>query len=219
MRNERLWDLECYWAVLFVDVFKLWTFDYFMDMIEYNVENDVSNVKDITLQDPLNSIESLVHWLLFKAESEKSYITFGRFDTFPDEKYNNYWADNYTAVVKIDLSTIKTNITNLDNDVEKINELVTWFVKTIWQSIYIISYWNEFIDRARMLVDEWFLEWFDIEKFVNVNKSIRDTINLMCFGKQYQNWYSLEKANQWTACTDVYWSAIKKVIFTSWIML
>ena len=219
MKNERLWDLECYWAVLFVDVFKLWTFDYFMDMIEYNVENDVSNVKDITLQDPLNSIESLVHWLLFKAESEKSYITFGRFDTFPDDKYNNYWADNYTAVVKIDLSTIKTNITNFDNDVEKINELVTWFVKTIWQSIYIISYWNEFINRARMLVDEWFLEWFDIEKFVNVNKSIRDTINLMCFGKQYQNWYSLEKANQWTVCTDVYWSAIKKVIFTSWIML
>jgi hypothetical protein len=47
-----------------------------MEMIEYNVENDVSNVRDITMQDPITSIESLVHGLLFKAESEKSYITY-----------------------------------------------------------------------------------------------------------------------------------------------
>jgi hypothetical protein len=59
-------------------------------MIEYNVEADVSNVKDITNSDPMSIIESLIHGLMFRAEQEKSFISHGRFDTFPDKNYNNY---------------------------------------------------------------------------------------------------------------------------------
>lgn len=218
-KNERLWDLECYWMLLYVDVFKFGAIEDFINLIEYNVENDVSNVRDITWVEPVSAVESLVHGLIFRAEQEKSYITYGRFDVFPDKKYNNYGEWNFTSVLKIDLSTIKTNVTNYDNDVEKINEIQTWFVKTIWQSIYIVSYWQEIVNRVAALVEEWFIEGIDIEKFKEVNKSIWETINLMCFGKSFQNWYSVEKATRSTECPDVYWQAIKKVIFSSWIML
>ena len=216
--NERLWDLECYWMVLYVDVFSLWTADQFLDMIEYNVEADVSNVRDLTWSDPMQAIESLIHGLIFRAEWEKSYISYWKFDVFPDTKYNNYWTDNFTIVVKIDLSTIKTSVTNYDNDVEKINEIMPGFVKTIWQSIYIVSYWEEFLNRAMMLVEEWFID-IDMDMVRTVNKLVRDTIILMCNGKNFQNWYSIEKATMSTTCPDLYWQAIKKVIFTLWIML
>lgn len=216
--NERLWDLESYGMVLYVDAFKLWTIQEFMDMVEYNVEADVSNVKDITASDPLWNIESLIHWLMYRADQEKSYIAYGRFDTFPDANYNNYGRTNFTSIVKIDLSSIKTSVTNYDNDVEKINEICKWFVKTINKCVYICSYWDEIINRVKMLVDEWFVE-LDIDMFLEVNNLIKDIINLMSNGKNYHSRYSMEKATASTECPDLLWSALKKVIFNLWIML
>ena len=70
-----------------------------------------------------------------------------------------------------------------------------------------------------MLYDEWFLEWFDIDMFKDINNLVKEVCMLMCFWKRYQDWYSLENATQSTACPDLYWNAIKKVIFTSWVML
>ena len=217
--NERLWDLESYWMVLYVDVFQFWSINQFLDMIEYNVEADVSNIKDITWWDIMQSIESLIHWLLFRADQEKSYISYWRFDVFPDDKYNNYGEWNFTTVVKIDLSTIKTSVTNYDNDVEKINEIIKWFVKTIWKAIYICSYWEEIVNRVKVLVEEWFIEDINIDLFIAVNNLIKANINVMCNWKQHLSWYSLERANQSTKCPDLYWQALKKVIFTCWIML
>jgi hypothetical protein len=217
--NERLWDLECYWMILYVDVFKLWTIDEYLDMLDYNVQADISNVKDITWADPLQSIESLIHWLLFRADNEKSYIAYWRYDTFPDKRYNNYWENNFTTVVKIDLSTTKTAVTNYDNDVEKINELMPWFVKTINNYVYICSYWDEMINRVKVLVEEWFLEDFDFDFFVAVNSEIKSSINMMCNGKKFHNWYSNEKATMSTECPDTERIAIKKVFFSSWVQL
>ena len=117
------------------------------------------------------------------------------------------------------LSTIKTNISNYDNDVEKINEVAPWFVKTVWQSVFIASYWESILNRVIMLYDEWFLEWFDIDMFKDINNLVKEVCMLMCFWKRYQDWYSLENATQSTVCPDLYWQAIKKVIFTSWVML
>ena len=65
-----------------------------------------------------------------------------------------------------------------------------------------------------MLIEEGFIENLDIEMFEKINKLIRSVINLMCNGKNFQTWYSVEKANQSTVCPDTYWNAIKKVIFT-----
>ena len=217
--NERLWDLESYWMVLYIDVFKLWTLEQYMEMLEYNVNADVSNVKDLTWVDPVQAAESLIHGLIYRAENERSYIAYWRYDTFPDTKYNNYWEWNYTTVVRIDLSTIKSSITNYDNDVEKINEIVPWFVKTIWNNVYICCYWEEILNRVRVLVQEWFMENFDLDLFEKVNYTIKESVNLMCNGKTFQNWYSIEKATQSTACTEWDWLAIKKVFFTSWIQL
>ena len=217
--NERLWDLECYWMVLYVDVFKLWTVDEYLDMLDYNVQADISNVKDITWADPLQSIESLIHWLLFRADNERSYIAYWRYDTFPDKRYNNYWENNFTTVVKIDLSTTKTAVTNYDNDVEKINELMPWFVKTINNYVYICAYWDEMINRVKVLVEEWFLEDFDFDFFVAVNSEIKSSINMMCNGKNFHNWYSNEKATMSTECPDTERIAIKKVFFSSWVQL
>ena len=217
--NERLWDLECYWMILYVDVFKLWTVDEYLDMLDYNVQADISNVKDITWADPLQSIESLIHWLLFRADNEKSYIAYWRYDTFPDKRYNNYWENNFTTVVKIDLSTTKTAVTNYDNDVEKINELMPWFVKTINNYVYICAYWDEMINRVKVLVEEWFLENFDFDFFVAVNSEIKSSINMMCNGKNFHNWYSNEKATMSTECPDTERIAIKKVFFSSWVQL
>lgn len=216
--NERLWDLEAYGMVLYVDAFKLWTVDQFIDMIRYNVEADVSNVRDLTWVDPMQAIESLIYGLMFRAEQEKSYISYGRFDTFPDDRYNNYWEWNFTTVVKIDLSTIKTSVTNYDNDVEKINEIMPGFVKTIWKSIYIVSYGQEFLNRLQMLSEEGFVE-LDMDSIININGLVRDTINLMCNGKNFQSWYSLEKATHSTACPELFWLAIRKVIYTLWVQL
>lgn len=217
--NERLWDLECYGMLLYVDVFNLWKTEQFIEMIRYNVEADVSNVRDITNVEPLQAIESLINGLIYRAEWEKSLIAYGRFDKFEDSKYDNYWTDNYTSVVKIDLSTIKTSVTNYDNDVEKINELMPGFVKTVGQSVYICSYWNEIVNRVKVLVEEWFIEGIDIEFFGKVNWLIKNIINLMCNGKNFQTRYSIEKATASTTCPETYWNAIKKVIFTLWIML
>ena len=217
--NERLWDLEAYWMVLYVDCFKLWTVQEFLDMIEYNVEADVSNVKDITNSDPMSIIESLIHGLMFRAEQEKSFISHGRFDTFPDKNYNNYGSWNYTVIVKIDLSTIKTSVTNYDNDVEKISEIIPWFVKTIDKAVYICWYWDEIINRVKMLIEEWFVENVNLDMFIAVNNLIKEVINIMFNGKNYQTWYSIEKATWSTDCPELYWQAIKKVIFSSWIML
>ena len=216
--NERLWDLECYGMLLYVDCFKLWTKDEFIDMIEYNVEADVSNVRDTTWADPINTIESLVYGLIYRAEQEKSLISYWRFDQFSDNKYNHYWQNNFTSVIKIDLSTIKTAITNYDNDVEKINEIMPGFVKTVGQSIFICSYWDEIINRIKILVDEWFVE-LDIEAVIKVNLLIKGIVNLMCNGKNFQTWYSVEKANASTFCPEMFWNGIKKVIFSLWIML
>ena len=217
--NERLWDLESYWMVLYVDVFKLWTKEQFLDMIEYNVEADVSNIRDLTWADPMWTIDSLIHWLIFRAEQEKSFISYWRFDTFPDDKYNNYGEWNFTTVVKIDLSTTKTAVTNYDNDVEKIWEIIKWFVKTVDQSVFICSYWNEIVNRVKLLVEEWYVENIDIDMFVKVNELIKSVINIMCNGKNFHTWYSLEKANMSTACSEIFWNGIKKVIFSCWIML
>lgn len=217
--NERLWDLESYWMVLYIDAFKLWTVDEYLEMLDYNVQADISNVKDITWADPLQSIESLIHWLLFRADNEKSYIAYGRYDTFPDKNYNNYGDQNYTTVVKIDLSTIKTAVTNYDNDVEKINELQPGFVKTINNYVYICSYWDEMIDRVKMMVGEGFVDWIDIDFFITVNNAIKWAINMMCNGKNFHNWYSNEKATLSTDCPVSEWTAIKKVFFSSWVQL
>lgn len=211
--NERLWDLESYWMILYVDVFKFWTIEQYLEMLDYNIQADISNVRDITWTDPLQSIESLIHWLLFRADNEKSYISYWRFDTYPDEKYNDYWKENFTTMVKIDLSTIKTSITNYDNDVEKINEIMPWFVKTIDQSIWICSYWENIINRVKILYEEWFLEWFDMDKFIRVNDMIRSAINIMCHGKNYHTRYSVEKATMSTHCPDSFWNWLKKVIY------
>lgn len=217
--NERLWDLESYWMILYVDVFKLWTVDEYLEMLDYNVQADISNVKDITWVDPLQSIESLIHGLLFRADNEKSYIAYWRYDTFPDKNYNNYWDWNYTVCVKIDLSTTKTAVTNYDNDVEKINELQKWFVKTINNYVYICAYGDEMIDRVKMMVEEWFVEWLDFDFFVSVNNAIKSSINMMCNGKNFHNWYSNEKATLSTDCPMSEWTAIKKVFFSSWVQL
>ena len=217
--NERLWDLECFWAVLYVEILKLWTIDRFLELMEYNIDNDISNIRDIVNTDPRWTVESLIRWLLYRATNEKSQITYWRFDEYPDQNYNWFGKENYSRVVKIDLSTIKTNISNYDNDVEKINEVAPWFVKTVWQSVFIASYWESILNRVTMLYDEWFLEWFDIDMFKDINNLVKEVCMLMCFWKRYQDWYSLESATQSTVCPDLYWNAIKKVIFTSWVML
>jgi hypothetical protein len=211
--------LECFWAVLYVEILKLWTIDRFLELMEYNIDNDISNIRDIVNTDPRWTVESLIRWLLYRATNEKSQITYWRFDEYPDQNYNWFGKENYSRVVKIDLSTIKTNISNYDNDVEKINEVAPWFVKTVWQSVFIASYWESILNRVIMLYDEWFLEWFDIDMFKDINNLVKEVCMLMCFWKRYQDWYSLENATQSTVCPDLYWQAIKKVIFTSWVML
>ena len=118
-----------------------------------------------------------------------------------------------------EIEKYRVQLRKLLNDVEKINEIMPGFVKTIDQSVFICSYWNEIVERVRVLVEEWFIEWIDIERFMTVNELIKWVINIMCNGKNFHTWYSVEKAMMSTACSDLYWKAIKKVIYSLWIQL
>ena len=217
--NERLWDLESYGMVLFVDTFHLWTIKDFLEMIRYNLENDVSNVRDTSMADPITQIESLVSWIIFRAKTEKSCITSAAFDEFPNSIYNHHGATNQTEVVKIDLSTIKTNITNYDNDVEKVNEIMPGFIKTTDQCIYICAYGTEIIDKLEVWIGEWLIEWIDLQLFKEINEKIKIIINLMKNGKKYNDWYDYNTVTQNNVCDEQYWRIIRKVFYSTNVLL
>ena len=219
--NERLWDLECYGMLLYVDTFKLGTIEQFLEMIDYNIENDISNIRDTTKSDPTSQVQSLVHWLLHRANRENSSITIATFDTY-DEKYsiyNHYGWENYTMVLKIDLATITTNISNFDNDVEKINEIVPGFVKTLDQCIYICSYGDEIITKLEEALWEWLIEWIDIDMFKDINSKIRLTSIMMSQKNRNNNWLDYNGATHDHHCPDDYWKVIRKVFYSTNVML
>lgn len=219
--NERLWDLECYGMILYVDTFQLGTIEQFLEMIDYNIENDISNIRDTTKADPTSQVQSLVHWLLHRADKEKSSITIATFDTYDSKhsQYNHHWAENYTMVLKIDLATITTNISNFDNDVEKINEIIPGFVKTVDQCIYICSYGDEIVDKLAEALGEWLVEWINLEMFKDINHKIRLTSIMMSQKSRYNNWLNYNGATHDHSCPDDYWKVIRKVFYSTNVML
>lgn len=221
VNNERVWDIECYWMFLYVNIFKFWTKEKFLEMIEYNKDEDISYTKDLSKVDPETAFSDLLSWIISRADKERTPVSYWFFHEFPDSKYNSCSDDDRVYFIKIQASDSSTNIANYDNDVEKLAEIMPGFVKTINWMVYICVYNLSIIEHIKELHDDEMID-IDFDKFESLNSKICVDVENQLFWKTRFNWISFNKAawsNSKMYCDKDIWKIIRKVILSWWIQL
>lgn len=220
--NERIWDLECYWMFLYTDILKLWTKEEFMEMIIHNHDKDISNNRDITKTDPEIAFWDLVASLIGRAARERVQVSYWSLDIFPDQYYNWESMDDRVLFIKISASEASTNITNFDNDVEKLKEIMPWFANTINWSVCICCYNQTMLRKLKSAIDDEVVEWINYEKFTYINEILTNNMMDTIYWMNRTNWISYNKAygqTSRTMCTPDVWKLIKKTVLSCWLQL